>query len=116
MARTLLLKRTVGFSCSASRGLDCIGSAGPNAGRCHELHFKHPSLIATPSLPGRGLQSTDPVLTRHRRASLLRSAAGRRGPDCGQQTGHAVEQGRERAGSLRRGFDTQAAVGAALDT
>jgi hypothetical protein len=39
MARTRLLKRTVASSCSASRGLDCIGSAGPNAGRCHELHF-----------------------------------------------------------------------------
>ena len=39
MARTRLLKRTAGSSCSASRGLDCIGSAGPNAGRCHELHF-----------------------------------------------------------------------------
>jgi hypothetical protein len=48
----------------------------------------------------------NPVLARHRRTLLLRSAAGRRGPHCGQQTGHAVEKGRERAGSLRRGFDT----------
>src|ERR1039457_5575048 len=52
-------------------------------------------------------------LARHRGARSL-GAPRLSGADGGEQPRHAVEQRRERAGSLRWGFDAQAAIGPVL--